>query len=282
MKSAASILFGLAAVLAGGCQATAPTSSTPDPAPVAPVALAPMDVDGAHETNWAYLVAKYDADGDGRITADEHGRGADVFERLDQDGDGVLTGADSGSRGGRGSGNSARMAQRMTSTYFQDDADPDTAVFALAELETSVDAYDANGDGVVDRSEFEAFAAIRRVDPPGNDAPAVRRMMNNIDGYAVIVEAVDDDGDEAIGRDELIAFFHARDDGDGVWTLTDPFGGRRGRRGGAPDGAEPTTGPKVGTLAPDFELRAPDGGPTVTLSSFRGNLPVALIFGSYT
>ncbi len=43
------------------------------------------------------------------------------------------------------------------------------------------------------------------------------------------------------------------------------------------------SGPKVGTVAPDFTLSPPDGGPAVTLSSFRDrNLPVALIFGSYT
>jgi hypothetical protein len=41
-------------------------------------------------------------------------------------------------------------------------------------------------------------------------------------------------------------------------------------------------GPTLGELAPDFELRSPDGRTSVRLSSFRGNKPVVLIFGSFT
>jgi hypothetical protein len=40
--------------------------------------------------------------------------------------------------------------------------------------------------------------------------------------------------------------------------------------------------PKVGDLAPDFELQDPSGTKLVRLSDFRGKRPVALIFGSYT
>ena len=42
------------------------------------------------------------------------------------------------------------------------------------------------------------------------------------------------------------------------------------------------TGPEKGTPAPDFTLHAPNLGPPVSLSSFRGKRPVALIFGSYS
>jgi peroxiredoxin len=38
----------------------------------------------------------------------------------------------------------------------------------------------------------------------------------------------------------------------------------------------------VGDDAPDFTLKSPDGGQTVTLSDYRGKRPVALVFGSYT
>ena len=37
-----------------------------------------------------------------------------------------------------------------------------------------------------------------------------------------------------------------------------------------------------GDVAPDFTLEPRGGGPAVTLSSFRGRAPVALVFGSYT
>jgi hypothetical protein len=41
-------------------------------------------------------------------------------------------------------------------------------------------------------------------------------------------------------------------------------------------------GPKVGTYPPDFCLKRLDTDARVRLSSFRGQRPVALVFGSYT
>lgn len=40
--------------------------------------------------------------------------------------------------------------------------------------------------------------------------------------------------------------------------------------------------PKVGDLAPDFELYGISGEERVRLSEFRQHKPVALIFGSFT
>jgi hypothetical protein len=40
--------------------------------------------------------------------------------------------------------------------------------------------------------------------------------------------------------------------------------------------------PKVSDVAPDFQLHGVNGENTVRLSNFRGQKPVALIFGSYT
>ena len=40
--------------------------------------------------------------------------------------------------------------------------------------------------------------------------------------------------------------------------------------------------PRVGDPAPDFELRDADGEHPVRLSDFKGERPVALIFGSFT
>jgi hypothetical protein len=39
---------------------------------------------------------------------------------------------------------------------------------------------------------------------------------------------------------------------------------------------------RVGDPAPDFTLRTADGTASVRLSSFRGDRPVVLVFGSYT
>jgi hypothetical protein len=46
--------------------------------------------------------------------------------------------------------------------------------------------------------------------------------------------------------------------------------------------ANDTKTPKVGDMAPDFELQDPSGKAAVRLSDFRGKRPVALVFGSYT
>jgi hypothetical protein len=46
--------------------------------------------------------------------------------------------------------------------------------------------------------------------------------------------------------------------------------------------ARETHAPLVGDLAPDFELPRLGGTERVRLSSFRGQRPVALIFGSFT
>src|SRR3989442_8129653 len=39
---------------------------------------------------------------------------------------------------------------------------------------------------------------------------------------------------------------------------------------------------EVGKIAPDFRLQTPDRTSYVQLSSFRGEKPVVLVFGSYT
>ena len=40
--------------------------------------------------------------------------------------------------------------------------------------------------------------------------------------------------------------------------------------------------PRVGDIAPDFELQDTDGNETYKLSDFRDRRPVALVFGSFT
>ncbi len=50
----------------------------------------------------------------------------------------------------------------------------------------------------------------------------------------------------------------------------------------SPAATRRVNGPAAGTVAPDFELRPPQGGEAVKLSAFRNEKAVALIFGSYT
>jgi hypothetical protein len=77
-------------------------------------------------------------------------------------------------------------------------------------------------------------------------------------------------------------------DGDGKLTKEDFNSGGRGRgRGGGRRGGDRERGaggvPKIGDVAPDFELPlAKTPKKSVKLSSFKDKKPVALIFGSYT
>jgi len=289
------LMLSAAILTLTGCE-TPPATTEPGTQPAtqpatqpttraAMAAVAPMDVTGEMDSNWEYLAGKYDSDGDGRITAAEYDRDGGRFDRIDRDGDGVVSQDDFARRGGRGGGGGGggpspemmrtARTQMVVIRYFQDD--DDASELSLEEMERSIDAYDADGDGAIDRAEFADEAPERR-----NQAPPSRRqrmMMSGMQPYEALVDGVDDDDDGRLGTDELVTFFHDRDDGDLVWRQRGAArrgGGGQGRGRGAMSGAA------EGAMAPDFMLYPPEGGRPVMLSSFQDNLPVALIFGSYT
>ena len=47
-------------------------------------------------------------------------------------------------------------------------------------------------------------------------------------------------------------------------------------------GRQQPAGPRIGDQAPDFRLKTKDGQREVQLSSFKGQKPVVLVFGSFT
>lgn len=57
---------------------------------------------------------------------------------------------------------------------------------------------------------------------------------------------------------------------------------RTGRSEFSPDRQRARVVPLPGEMAPDFELRSPDGEKTIKLSAFKGKKPVVLIFGCFT
>jgi len=262
----------LTGIVLTGCQSSSMTGSDAHMGQVAP----PMSLDDTVDSTWVYLVQKYDVDGDGRIMPAEYDREGGRFDRLDRDKDGALTAADfERGPGGRQGMMRGMRAQRLVAVYFQID---DPGSLALDELEQAVAAYDTGGDGGIDETEFLAKAEDRKVDVPGGDSRMIRRAMRGVEPWAALLVAIDVDDNGVITSAEFVAFFKARDDGDLVWS----FDRSSGRRGGGRGAGRATGGAAEGELAPDFALQPPDGGPTVTLSSFRKNLPVALIFGSYT
>ena len=118
------------------------------------------------------------------------------------------------------------------------------------------------------------------------------RMLGSADPFDALCAAADRNRDDKLGLGELVALHREGDrDGDGALSLASirPTEGRPGRGPGADagrragaEGEEGYDGPVEGSEAPDFTLRPPGGGDPVTLSSFKGDKPVALVFGSYT
>lgn len=258
---------------------------------------------GEGDSAWAYLSGKYDANADGTISATEYDRGAEAYGRLDRNQDGVVDASDFASPGGGGMGRGgmrSRMAPLTLLRLFQ--ADDDEESLRREEIAVSFSSFDTNGDGRIDESEFQEAAKDR--------ASGMIAMMGGF-RFEPLYDEADDDEDGALSLEELEDYFDWRDsDGDGIWTMRrsrEDRGGGPGRgsgtgRSGAGeagngphgngaqgdggeeslDAADRDAPAAAGKIAPDFTLRPPKGGDPVTLSSFRGKKPVALIFGSYT
>lgn len=218
-----------------------------------------------------FLAARFDSDHDGRILPHEMSARAESFRRLDRDGDGAITPSDfarGSSRPPRGMRAEAE-AQRVVQRIFQADGE---RTLSRRELARSFEFFDRDRDGALVEKELWAGVRERFGDEGGALPLALRRFLERHPPFEALRAAVDTDGDRRLARAELLSFFDARDDGDGVWGT---------RRTATAEAARPE-GPAVGTLAPDFALAGPEGGEVVRLSSFRGKKAVALIFGSYT
>ena len=119
-----------------------------------------------------------------------------------------------------------------------------------------------------------------------NRVDAQRSRGGSTDVWKFLAEKYDKDGDGKLTKQEYDRsdekFKGFDKDGDGVLTAEDwkASGNRGGRsRGGGNSGAAPAKG----DVAPEFALTTVgDKSTTVKLSSFAGEKPVALIFGSCT
>ena len=229
---------------------------------------------GTGESVWEHLASKYDLDGDDAISRDEYDRGEQRFANLDRDEDGAITRADVEQRGMLDTPAMRRsLAQRVLQKYFGQDEDPD--VLLRTELELSVYDADADIDDALDAEEFSLFVESQGAEPLSDLYSPIAGDQGR---FGLVRIVVDTDEDEQLSLDELLAFFDELDsDGSGSWV--DP-GSSFSR---AMDDAEPMeSGVPEGEPAPDFELPRLGDGQLVRLSSFRGDRPVALIFGSYT
>ncbi len=132
---------------------------------------------------------------------------------------------------------------------------------------------------------FVSFALLACLLAPA----AAQRPGAAPDVLLKLLQQYDKDQDGKVQRGEYprtaAAFANLDRDKNGVLDGADfamaPVRPKRGE--GRPAKGEVEKVPKVGDMAPDFEL--PMLGmkdTTIKLSSFRGSKPVALIFGSYT
>ncbi len=201
---------------------------------------------------WTALSRLHDKDGDGKITKKEFTRGDKQFKNHDRDGNGLITAADF-PEGRFWNGFAPGMGRRA-------DRDRD-GVVTKKEWKVLTSRLDQNGDGEITMKELGGMAPA-----PITKKPKIVGLM------------FDQDGDGKIEVSDFATMFADLDrNSDGKLDSTELRGNRSLL-------TQPSTSvPKVGKMAPDFELpRADDSKKTVKLSSFRGDRPVALIFGSYT
>jgi len=255
---------------------------------VANAAAIPVATDPGVTSVWDYLASRYDADRNGAVTTAEYTRNEAQFGRWDRNQDGVLEAADfeRESRGGEGRGGGQDMktgrARRTLARYFQEDDDAN--ILTLAEAADAFDLYDGSDgtadDGRLTEGEFTCAMEERHREVPGDASPMVRMGMGNAKPWATLLAVIDGDEDGALTVDELSVFFE-----DTLETDTIDYtgwGASRMRMPQAGSNANDGLAAQQGDLAPDFTLASTDGDTTYTLSSFRGDRPVAMIFGSYT
>jgi len=148
-------------------------------------------------------------------------------------------------------------------------------------LSTSFTRLDRNWDGRLTSQDFDwsesselarqretAFALFKTTDADGNGRIDADEWQT---AFAKAANGKDYLDDEQL---EMLVFLPLAQRHQSLGQMR-----RSGRKLGY-DSEKPA--PRPGEIAPDFELRSPDGQNTVRLSEFRDKKPVVLIFGSFT
>ena len=187
---------------------------------------------GEHGQRLSAMMEQWDTNEDGQLTKEEFKGPDEMFERLDADGDGVITKAEveavraqRGQRGGDPAQRWQHMLERVDANndgqISKDEFQGEDEVF---------DRLDGNGDGTLSQEEFVA-ATRRRGQGGGDPGQWWQRMLERADANK--------DGklskEEFQGPDEMFDRFDA--DGDGILTqeeFTAAAGQQRQRQRQAP------------------------------------------------
>jgi hypothetical protein len=241
---------------------------------------------------WTYLAAAHDKDKDGRVAAQEYTRDAKTFKRLDRDEDGALTAADFAGP--------TVMEEYLVEFVWrrlsrrEDDAAPSEGFegggpprpLDPALLRKAYDRGDANRDGRLTETELTTTLSAAQAVP----TKAMPDLPKGVRPFPVLLAVQDGDGSGSVSFAEVEAWAarateaaqkkaeDAKKAAAKAAEAADPAQSKEPK----PDPAKAREGPPIGEPAPAFSLPTREGGPEVALASFKGEKPVALIFGSYT
>lgn len=192
------------------------------------------------------------------------------FARLDRNQDGVVSASDFSVAPRKGRRKRAERAALLVAQFLQ--VGEDRRRIEAEELRRAFAAYDTNTDDRIGEAEFRCGMGLMGAAEPGPQSRQAQVLLEGIDPWSGLLGGIDSDLDGWIARSELMDFFRSRADGQ-PWRIA---------QGDEVLELEAAQRPLEGRVAPDFTLQSLEGGAPVTLSSFVGDQPVALIFGSYT
>lgn len=263
--------FCLAGMLLGAACTSSSGPPEESPEPGEPES---SEQDATSSAIWEYLSEKYDLNQDGVVNEFEYQQEGAELRTLDNNADGELTAADFLEASIHSSFDRSRRAQINLVEYFQDDDQPYD--LTREECRRSAEAYDRDRDGKLSKVEFRELSPARHLNLLApNWLEAEPNVLPRLPWLELRL-AIDTDRDRALSMAELDRFFMDNASGREVWNVERYIGFP------LPPGFVSLSGPRLGEPAPDFTLQPTDGGASVSLSSFRDERPVALIFGSYT
>jgi len=273
-----SLFVMLASTLFGACQETEP-GPQPIVADEAPRETVPAIT--VSNATFAYLLERYDTDGDAVITPAEYTRHDGQLARWDLDGDGRVTEADWALEDPQVSPQIDVM-QRLDvlGRYFQTDEN-ELEILTIDELANAFLEYDGAGtpDEELTEAEFLALADERAVAMPGDGSMMGQSYIGEVDGWARLTRFYDQNGSATLDLTELTILFEQAD----VYELRfDQVRFDDGDAGAHFDQVAYEEGLTVGSAVPDVTLTTLHGDEPVSLAQAVGTKPVALIFGSYT
>jgi hypothetical protein len=183
---------------------------------------------GKSRYSWEWLARRHGVDRTGRISRKQFQGPAELFDRLDRDRDGALTASD--------------FDWSERSPFVQQSSLANALFYR----------FDANSNGRISRSEWEAFF---------QKAARGKNYLTPDDLRSALMAPPPKSSGPPRGGPTAKVLFR---------------GLLRGELGSFREG------PDVGQTAPDFTLPTHDGKSRIRLSEFRGKKPVVLVFGNFT